>query len=106
MYAHFHTATMTGNSPHLLAEANDGFVEMHSGDAAELGIGPDDPVRLTSRRGQTEARARLTFSVPRGMVFMTFHFPASPVNVLTNPALDPAARIPELKHCAVRVEKA
>lgn len=106
MYAHFHTATMTGNSPHLQAEACEGFVEMHPGDAAHLGIGPDDSVRLTSRRGQTEARARLTSSVPRGMVFMTFHFPGSPVNVLTNPALDPAARIPELKHCAVRVEKA
>lgn len=106
MYAHFHTATMTGTSPHLQGEAGEGFVEMHPDDAAALGIGPGDLVRLASRRGQTGARARVTSSVRRGMVFMTFHFPESPVNVLTNPALDPAARIPELKYCAVRVEKA
>lgn len=106
MYAHFHTATMTGNSPHLQLEADRGFVEMNPEDAAELGISRDDSVRLTTRRGSTEARAKLTSTVQRGMVFMTFHFPDSPANVLTNTALDPAARIPELKHCAVRVEKA
>ena len=36
---------------------------------------------------------------------MTFHFAESPTNVLTNPAVDPVAKIPELKICAVRVEK-
>lgn len=105
MYAHFHTATMTGSSPHLQSEAKEGFFEIHPGDAAELGIGPGDPARLTSRRGRVEVRAKLTSSVPRGMVFMTFHFPGSPANVLTNTALDQAAGIPELKHCAVRVER-
>lgn len=105
MYAHFHTATMTGNSPHLKGEAGEGFVEIHPADAADQGIEPGDPVRLISRRGRIDARARLTSSVPRGMVFMTFHFPGSPVNVLTNTAFDPAAKIPELKHCAVRVER-
>lgn len=106
MYAHFHTATMTGNSPHLQAQAEEGFVEINPADAAGLGIGKDDMVRLISRRGRVEARARLTSSIPRGMVFMTFHFPGSPANVLTNTAIDPAAKIPELKHCSVRLEKA
>jgi anaerobic selenocysteine-containing dehydrogenase len=36
---------------------------------------------------------------------MDFHFAESPANVLTNPALDPVAKIPEFKVCAVRVEK-
>lgn len=105
MYAHFHTATMTGNSPHLRAEGGEGYVEIHPMDAAALGIGPDEPVRITSRRGQAVARARLTSEVSPGMVFMTFHFPDSPANALTNTALDPSAKIPELKHCAVRVER-
>jgi formate dehydrogenase alpha subunit len=105
MYAHFHTATMTGNSPHLQAEADEGFVEMHPDDAAFLGIGPQDLVRIVSRRGKTETRARITPTVQRGLVFMTFHFPGSPANALTNTVLDPTAKIPELKHCAVRVEK-
>jgi len=106
MYAHFHTATMTGNSPHLQAQADKGFVEIHPADASKLGIGKDDTVRLVSRRGRVEARARLTSVIPRGMVFMTFHFPGSPANALTNTAFDPTAKIPELKHCAVRLEKA
>lgn len=106
MYAHFHTATMTGNSPHLHSEAREGFVELNPGDAAARGIGQNDPVRLVSRRGQAETRARVSLSVPPGMVFMTFHFSDSPANRLTNTACDPTARIPELKYCAVRVEKA
>lgn len=105
MYAHFHTATMTGVSPHLQSEAREGYVAIHPADAAKLGIGPEDRVRLTSRRGQVEAQAKLTSSVPTGMVFMTFHFPGSPANALTNTELDPVAGIPELKHCSVRVER-
>jgi anaerobic selenocysteine-containing dehydrogenase len=42
---------------------------------------------------------------PVGVVFMTFHFAESPANLLTNPALDPVAKIPEYKVCAVRVER-
>lgn len=52
-----------------------------------------------------EARAQVTQSSPPGVVAMTFHFRESPTNVLTNPAVDPVARIPEYKVCAVRVEK-
>ncbi|MDH4208769.1 MAG: hypothetical protein OEV76_07840 [Anaerolineae bacterium] len=40
------------------------------------------------------------------MISMTFHFAESPTNVLTSPALDPIAKIPELKVAAVRVEPA
>jgi len=105
IYAHFHTSTMTGNSPHLQSEGGEGFLEIHPADAAHLRIGQGDRIRLTSRRGQVEALAKIVSSVPRGMVFMTFHFPGSPANVLTNTALDPEAKIPELKHCAVRVER-
>ncbi len=106
MFAHYHTSTMSGNSPHLASEAGEGFVEINPADAAILGIGPDDRVKLTSRRGRIVACARLKSSIPSGMVFMSFHFPECPANILTNTALDPIAGIPELKNCAVRVEKA
>ena len=49
--------------------------------------------------------AKITGDSPPGVVFMTFHFAESPTNILTNPILDPVAKIPELKVCAVRVEK-
>jgi predicted molibdopterin-dependent oxidoreductase YjgC len=58
-----------------------------------------------SRRGEVHAKAKVTDSSPRGVVSMTFHFAESPTNVLTNAVLDPVAKIPETKVCAVRVEK-
>ena len=63
-------------------------------------------MRVSSRRGEVEAEARVTREVPEGTIFMTFHFVEANANVLTNPELDPAAKIPEYKVCAVRVEPA
>ena len=60
---------------------------------------------MVSRRGQVEVAAKVTESSPPGVVFMTFHFAESATNLLTNTATDPIAGIPELKVCAVRVEK-
>ena len=60
---------------------------------------------MRSRRGCLQAKARTTEKSPAGVVFMTFHFSETPTNVLTNPALDPIAKIPELKVCAVNVSK-
>jgi len=70
-----------------------------------LRIAHGDKVQVASRRGKITARANVTESSPAGVVFMTFHFAESPVNQLTNPALDPVSKIPEFKVCAVRVEK-
>ena len=65
-----------------------------------------ETVRVTSRRGSITAAARVGRKVSEGETWMPFHFPDSPVNRLTNAALDEFARIPEFKVCAVRVEKA
>jgi predicted molibdopterin-dependent oxidoreductase YjgC len=62
-------------------------------------------VAVTSRRGQVRIRARLTRTCPRGMVFVPFHFSENMINLLTNPAMDPIAKTPEFKICAVTVEK-
>ena len=70
-----------------------------------LGISDGDRVEVSSRRGRVCARAKLTEKSPKGVIFMTFHFAETPTNVLTNPALDPVAKIPELKVCAVRLGK-
>ena len=81
------------------------LVEMNSVDADGLGIVDGEMVRVVSRRGEVTARAKVTEDSPPGTVSMTFHFGESPTNVLTNPALDPIAKIPEYKVCAIRVEK-
>ena len=51
------------------------------------------------------ARAVITDRSAEGLIFIPFHFAESAANVLTNPALDPQSKIPELKVCAVKVEK-
>jgi len=83
----------------------EGMVEINPKDASRLGIGDGEMVRVISRRGAIMARAKVTEVSPPKVVTMNFHFAESPTNQLTNPALDPVAKIPEFKVCAVRLEK-
>lgn len=106
VFAHYHTGTMTRNSPSLDAEVPEGFMEIHPEDAASLGIRQGELVRVTSRRGSLTVKALRTPRVEAGLVFLPFHFVESNANILTNPAVDPIAKIPEFKVCAVRIEKA
>jgi predicted molibdopterin-dependent oxidoreductase YjgC len=102
---HYHTGTMTRKVKALNTVSPEEFVEINPADASELGIADEEIVRVISRRGEITARAKVTEISPVGVVSMSFHFAESPTNVLTSPALDPVAKIPELKVCAVRVEK-
>ena len=63
---------------------------------------PGDPVTLESRRGRVTLYARADDSSPPGTVFVAFCWYEAAINKLTNPALDPVAKIPEFKYCAVR----
>jgi formate dehydrogenase alpha subunit len=102
---HYHTRTMTGVSPSLQKEAEQNYMEMNPFDAAELGIEEGEAVKVISRRGEIQIKAKLTFGVSRQVVFIPFHFVEGAANVLTSTALDPVAKIPEFKVGAVRVEK-
>jgi len=101
---HFHTGTMTRKVAGLNAIHPEELVEINPADAK--GIADGDRISVSSRRGKIEAKAKVTDTVPPGVVFMTFHFAESSANVLTNPAYDPISKIPELKVAAVKVEKA
>jgi len=103
---HFHTGTLTRKVKGLNVFRGEELVEMNPEDALALGIADGDMVKVVSRRGEVEAKAKVTEVSPVGVVFMTFHFAESPTNQLTNPALDPKSKIPEFKVCAVRIEKA
>ncbi|MBG7617787.1 MAG: formate dehydrogenase subunit alpha, partial [Chloroflexi bacterium] len=102
---HFHTGTMTRKVAGLNAFMERELVEMNPADAARLKLKDGEKVKVTSRRGQIEATISVTDVSDKGTVFMTFHFAESPTNHLTNPVLDPVAKIPEFKVCAVRVDK-
>lgn len=99
----WHTRSMTGRSPALNAEFPEGFVEINPEDARKLGISDTDIVEVSSRRGKIQTKARVTDKVAPGVIFMPFHFAEQAANRLTNPALDPIAKIPELKVCAAAV---
>ena len=103
---HWHTRTMTGRVPGLEELCPPAPCEIHPEDAAALGIADGDDVRVTSRRGAVVARAAVTERSPRGTVFMAFHFREAAANVLTHNAIDPIAKIPEFKVCAVRIARA
>jgi predicted molibdopterin-dependent oxidoreductase YjgC len=102
---HYHTGTMTRKSEGLNILRNEEWVEMNAVDADALGVADGETVRVLSRRGEVTAMAKVTADSAPGTISMTFHFAESPTNMLTNPALDPIAKIPEFKVCAVRVEK-
>lgn len=102
---HFHTSTMTRKVEGLNILRSYEVVEINPADGATAGVADGDFVRVVSRRGEVKARARITDSCPPGVLCMSFHFAESPTNVLTNAALDPVAKIPETKVCAVRLEK-
>lgn len=80
-------------------------VEINTADALSLEIREGEMVELISRRGRVKVRARVTERVPKGVVFMSFHFWEAAANLLTIAALDPVAKIPEYKACAVKVRK-
>jgi formate dehydrogenase major subunit/formate dehydrogenase alpha subunit len=105
VYFQYHTGTMTRRISLLEREAPASQVEIHPEDAKRLGIRNQDWVEVASRRGSVRARAEVTPRVPRKVVFSTFHFQEAPINALTNPALDPVAKIPEYKGCAVKVRR-
>jgi len=102
---HYHTGTLTRRSLGLAAIYPEGLVEMHPEDAARLDVANGEMVQVASRRGEVNVKADVTDKIQPGVVFMTFHFPDSAANFLTNPALDPVAKIPEFKACAVKVSK-
>jgi formate dehydrogenase (NADP+) alpha subunit len=102
---HYHTGTMTRQVKGLNKMRGEELVEINPADASRLEILDGDLVVVRSRRGEVTSKAKVTTDSPVGVVCMTFHFSESPTNALTNSALDPISKTPELKVCAVRVEK-
>ena len=100
---HYHTRTMTGKVEGLNNLSPASFLEINPVTAEKLGVKNGDKVRISSRRGEIITTAKLTKKIKGNVVFMPFHFADGKVNMLTNPALDPIAKEPEYKVCAVNI---
>jgi predicted molibdopterin-dependent oxidoreductase YjgC len=103
---HWHTGTMTRRCEVLDTLVPHGSLELNPEDAGGLGLKAGETAVVRSRRGRIEIPVDVTERVERGTVFLAFHFREHPANALTIAALDPVAKIPEFKACAVSVEKA
>jgi len=104
---HYQSGAQTRQVPELVRAEPDGFVEMHPHLAARVGVEDGEPVQISSGRGSLVAPARVTLSARPDTVFVPFHFAgAALANAVTNDATDPISGMPELKVCAVRLERA
>jgi formate dehydrogenase major subunit len=101
---HWHTGSMTRRSFALDSIQPEANVWLNPDDAAAMGVADGDFVRITSRRGSIELRAKLSHRDTPGTCFIPFHFREAAANVLTIDEIDPFGKIPEFKFCAVRVE--
>jgi len=102
---HFHTGTMTRKDWALDREYPKGYAEVNSEDAKELGLRNGQTAKVISRRGEISLPIRSTETIRKGVVFIPFHFAEAAANKLTAANVDPVAKIPEYKVCAVRLEK-
>jgi formate dehydrogenase major subunit len=100
---HWHTGSMTRRATVLDALEPDPTALIHPLDLDAMGATAGEVVTIASRRGAVSLYARADDGTPRGAVFVPFCYYESAINKLTNPALDPFAKIPEFKYCAVRV---
>ena len=103
---HWHTGSMTRRAAVLDALEPEATASLSGADLARLGVKPGDPIVVRSRRGEVTLRARQDDGTAAGCVFIPFAYSEAAANLLTNAALDPLAKIPEFKYCAVRIEKA
>ena len=103
---HWHTGAITRRATLLDTLEPEAIASLSPFDLRRLGIAAGEPIRVATRRGTIELKARADGAVPAGVVFVPFCYAEAAANELTNPALDPFGKIPEFKYCAARVEAA
>jgi formate dehydrogenase major subunit len=101
---HWHTGAMTRRAAVLDAIEPEAVACLSPADLRRLGIAPGDTIRVSTRRGAIELKARSDAALQPGLVFIPFCYAEAAANVLTNPQLDPIGKIPEFKFCAAKVE--
>jgi len=101
---HWHTGAMTRRASVLDAIEPEAHASLSPGDMHRMGIEAGSIVRVVTRRGAVELKARPDLAIAPGMVFIPFCYVEAAANILTNPQLDPMGKIPEFKYCAARVE--
>jgi formate dehydrogenase major subunit len=103
---HWHTGAMTRRASVLDQLEPEAVAYLAPTDLRKFGVAPGGKIRVSTRRGTIELKARSDGAIPSGLIFIPFCYAEAAANVLTNPQLDPFGKIPEFKYCAARVEPA
>jgi formate dehydrogenase major subunit len=103
---HWHTGAMTRRANVLDELEPEAVASLAPAELRRLGIAAGEQIRVTTRRGVIELKARADSAVAPGQVFIPFCYAEAAANILTNPQLDPIGKIPEFKFCAAKVEPA
>lgn len=102
----YHTGTQTGRATGFDALVSNEWLEISPEDAGEFALADGEEVEVISRRGRVRVQVQVTDRSPKGVVFLSFHFPQETLtNLLTTDVYDPITETPEFKACAVRIEK-
>jgi len=99
----YHSGSMTRRVEPIEKHAGVAYVEINPEDAKRLNIKNGENIKISSRRGAVEIKARITSTVSAGTIFIPMHYAEASANILTNDALDARAKIPEFKVCAVKI---
>lgn len=102
---HYNVGTMTLRAAGSLQKAPENFCEINIKDAEKIGIKDNDKVKIMTRRGELVVKANVGEKVKPGRLWMPFHYPDSPTNILTNSAFDNITRTGEYKVCAAKIAK-
>jgi formate dehydrogenase major subunit len=102
---HWHTGSMTRRASMLDQIEPDPVANMCLAEMKKLGVNEGDLITVESRRGKIDVYIRRDDGLQLNQIYIPFCYVESAANLLTNAALDPDAKIPEFKFCAVRVSK-
>jgi predicted molibdopterin-dependent oxidoreductase YjgC len=102
---HFGSGTRSSQSARLKRFDTEAFLEISAADAGDIGLGNGDKVKVISAQGEISTTARVSDTLPEGMLYMPISFPQTPVYTLFATVIDPRAGTPALKSCAVRLER-
>jgi formate dehydrogenase alpha subunit len=102
---HFGTGSRSSRSARLKRFCPEAFLELSGDDAKDLGISDGDKVKVISAQGELLTSTRVSYTLPRGLLYMPISFPASPVYELFSTIIDHQTKAPALKTCAVRLER-
>ncbi|CAE6922564.1 Assimilatory nitrate reductase large subunit [Pseudomonas marincola] len=108
---HWHGMSRTGNAARLFGHVQTAALSVHPDELRRRRLQDGDLVRVSSRRGKLVVAVQGDDSVRSGQAYLPMHWgdrflKGLGTNALTLPAVDPLSRQPELKHCAINIEKA